>query len=133
MSHTPLSPEWSRTRRSGGSTRTLGPQYLHSASLRAPIYGPNLMIFNSYPRGAGTAPCFIFTEARPMFFRFTANLRQRFPRLTIVGASPSTFGRITVRQQTVLASRSGNQARKSSLLAWAAHARKSGRMNSETG
>jgi N-acetylglucosaminyldiphosphoundecaprenol N-acetyl-beta-D-mannosaminyltransferase len=83
--------------------------HLHSAGLRKRVYGPNLMVSVLACAEQEQLPVYLYGSSPDVLSLLTANLQQRFPRLIIAGASPSTFGRIT----SEAADRIGEQIRQS--------------------
>jgi hypothetical protein len=111
----------------GLATTAKLPVGLHSADLRARVYGPNLMISVLARAKQEKLPVYLYGSSPDVLSLLITNLQQRFPGLIIAGVSPSTFGRITPEA----ADRIGAQIRESG--AWPGlPGRRSGHMNSET-
>jgi exopolysaccharide biosynthesis WecB/TagA/CpsF family protein len=83
--------------------------HLHSAGLRARVYGPNLMISVLARAEREKLSVYLYGSTPDVLSLLSTNLQQQFPKLTIAGATPSTFGRITPE----VADRIGNQIRQS--------------------
>ncbi|HEY2361730.1 MAG TPA: WecB/TagA/CpsF family glycosyltransferase [Candidatus Angelobacter sp.] len=83
--------------------------HLHSAGLRKRVYGPNLMVSVLARAEQEKLPVYLYGSSPDVLSLLSGNLLQRFPKLIIAGASPSTFGRITPEQ----ADRIGVQIRES--------------------
>ena len=83
--------------------------HLHSAGLRKRVYGPNLMVSVLARAEQEKLPVYLYGSSPDVLSLLSSNLLQRFPKLSIAGASPSTFGRITPEH----ADRIGAQIRQS--------------------
>lgn len=83
--------------------------HLHSAGLRKRVYGPNLMVSVLARAEQEKLPVYLYGSSPDVLSLLSTNLLQRFPKLIIAGASPSTFGRITPEH----ADRIGAQIRES--------------------
>jgi N-acetylglucosaminyldiphosphoundecaprenol N-acetyl-beta-D-mannosaminyltransferase len=67
---------------------------LHSAGLRRRVYGPDLTLSVIACAEREQLPVYFYGSTNRVLTLLCNNLRQRFPRLRIAGATPSTFGRI---------------------------------------
>ena len=83
--------------------------HLHSAGLRARVYGPNLMLSVLVRAEQEKLSVYLYGSSPDVLSLLTANLQRKFPGLIIAGTSPSTFGRITAEA----ADRIGAQIRQS--------------------
>ncbi len=78
---------------------------LHGTGLSDRVYGPSLTL-KVCERAAATAESIYFTEAPPRYSRrSTISLEGRFPGITIAGAEPSKFRRLTAQEKTELTGR----------------------------
>ncbi|MBZ5504318.1 MAG: WecB/TagA/CpsF family glycosyltransferase [Acidobacteriia bacterium] len=83
--------------------------HLHAAGLRQRVYGPSLTLAVVARAEQENMPVYFYGSTEDVLALLCANLRKRFPNLKIVGATPSTFGRISPE----LANRIGDQIRQS--------------------
>jgi N-acetylglucosaminyldiphosphoundecaprenol N-acetyl-beta-D-mannosaminyltransferase len=70
--------------------------HLHSAGLRQRVYGPNLTLSVIARAEQEELPVYFYGNTSDVLALLCANLRQRFPGLRIAGATPSTFGQISL-------------------------------------
>jgi N-acetylglucosaminyldiphosphoundecaprenol N-acetyl-beta-D-mannosaminyltransferase len=68
---------------------------LHGAGLRERVYGPNLMLAVLARAEQEDIPVFFYGSSQEVLDLMCGNIRQRFPKIRIAGAQPSTFGRIS--------------------------------------
>jgi exopolysaccharide biosynthesis WecB/TagA/CpsF family protein len=68
---------------------------LHSANLSDRVYGPTLMLALCERAAAEEVPIFLYGSNESVLTNLGKRLQERFPKLTIAGAQPSKFRRIT--------------------------------------
>ncbi|HEX4603964.1 MAG TPA: WecB/TagA/CpsF family glycosyltransferase [Candidatus Angelobacter sp.] len=83
--------------------------HLHAVGLRQRVYGPNLTLAVVARAEQEDLPVYFYGSTQEVLALMCSNLQQRFPKLRIAGATPSTFGRITLEA----ANRIGDQIRQS--------------------
>ena len=76
---------------------------LHRAGLDDRVYGPELMLRILAAAAAARCPIFLYGSTADVLDRLRTNLSARFPGLTIAGAKPSQFRRLSVEERDVLA------------------------------
>jgi exopolysaccharide biosynthesis WecB/TagA/CpsF family protein len=70
--------------------------HLHPAGLRQRVYGPNLTLAVLARAERESLPVYFYGSTKDVLALLCANLRQKFPKLQIAGATPSTFSQISV-------------------------------------
>jgi N-acetylglucosaminyldiphosphoundecaprenol N-acetyl-beta-D-mannosaminyltransferase len=70
--------------------------HLHGAGLRERVYGPSLTLSVIARAEQEELPVYFYGSTQDVLVLLCANLRKKFPKLRIAGASPSTFGCISV-------------------------------------
>jgi exopolysaccharide biosynthesis WecB/TagA/CpsF family protein len=71
----------------------------YSAGLRDRVYGPELMLRLCERASSEGVSIYLYGSSREVLDQLTANLRRRFPRLTIAGTSPSRFKTISLEER----------------------------------
>lgn len=78
---------------------------LHRAGLADRVYGPNLMLAVCEQAAARGLPIYLYGSSGEVLTALSANLHERFPRLTISGADPSLFRRTSEDEKRAIAAR----------------------------
>lgn len=79
--------------------------WLYDVSLRERVYGPMLTLRLCSRAAAKSLPIFLYGSSPSVLRRLTAKLLSRFPGLTIAGAEPSKFRRLSSLEKESLAER----------------------------
>jgi N-acetylglucosaminyldiphosphoundecaprenol N-acetyl-beta-D-mannosaminyltransferase len=69
--------------------------HLYSVGLRQRVYGPNLTLAVLSCAEQEGLPVYFYGSTKDVLALLCGNIQQKFPKLQIAGATPSTFGRIT--------------------------------------
>jgi N-acetylglucosaminyldiphosphoundecaprenol N-acetyl-beta-D-mannosaminyltransferase len=69
--------------------------FLYSSGLRDRVYGPDLTLDLLARAEQEGLPVYFYGTTQEILDGLCTNLRERFPRLHIAGAAPSTFGRVS--------------------------------------
>jgi exopolysaccharide biosynthesis WecB/TagA/CpsF family protein len=75
---------------------------LHSARLKDRVNGPKLMLALCGRCASDGVPIYLYGSSEPVLSRLSERLTASFPQLTIAGAEPSKFRRITVEEKAAI-------------------------------
>lgn len=79
--------------------------WLHKASLKDRVYGPNLTLRVCAGAAERQLPLYLYGGTAEMLDRLVKVLRARFPNIRIAGAEPSKFRRLTPEEKQELGAR----------------------------